>query len=51
VVAVLVPCHRVVARDGRDGGYRWGAARKRLLLARERAHDAGGAPRGRAGPA
>ncbi|HEU4390258.1 MAG TPA: bifunctional DNA-binding transcriptional regulator/O6-methylguanine-DNA methyltransferase Ada [Blastocatellia bacterium] len=35
-VAVLIPCHRVVRRDGNLGGYRWGADRKRALLERER---------------
>ena len=35
-VAVLVPCHRVVAKDGTLGGYRWGSRRKRQLLAAER---------------
>lgn len=34
-VAVIVPCHRVVRSDGSAGGYRWGLARKRTLLARE----------------
>ncbi|MEO8448621.1 MAG: bifunctional DNA-binding transcriptional regulator/O6-methylguanine-DNA methyltransferase Ada [Gemmatimonadota bacterium] len=34
-VAILVPCHRVVREDGAIGGYRWGAARKRALLAAE----------------
>lgn len=34
-LAVLVPCHRVVRRDGGLSGYRWGAARKRALLAHE----------------
>ena len=34
-LAVLVPCHRVVRRDGGLAGYRWGLERKRLLLARE----------------
>ncbi len=34
-VAVAVPCHRVVRGDGAPGGYRWGAARKGALLARE----------------
>jgi AraC family transcriptional regulator of adaptative response/methylated-DNA-[protein]-cysteine methyltransferase len=34
-VAVLVPCHRVVGKDGSLGGYRWGAERKRRLLERE----------------
>lgn len=36
-LAVLVPCHRVVAADGSLAGYRWGLARKKALLARERA--------------
>jgi AraC family transcriptional regulator of adaptative response/methylated-DNA-[protein]-cysteine methyltransferase len=35
-VAVLVPCHRVVAKDGSLGGYRWGARRKEKLLAGEK---------------
>jgi len=35
-VALAVPCHRVVPAAGGEGGYRWGAARKRALLARER---------------
>lgn len=34
-LAVLVPCHRVLRSDGGLGGYRWGLARKRTLLARE----------------
>jgi len=34
-IAVLVPCHRVVPACGGTGGWRWGAARKRALLARE----------------
>lgn len=35
-VAVAIPCHRVVRRDGDLCGYRWGIERKRALLARER---------------
>jgi AraC family transcriptional regulator of adaptative response/methylated-DNA-[protein]-cysteine methyltransferase len=34
-LAVAVPCHRVVARDGALSGYRWGVERKRALLDRE----------------
>jgi AraC family transcriptional regulator of adaptative response/methylated-DNA-[protein]-cysteine methyltransferase len=35
-VAVLVPCHRAVRGDGGLGGYAYGVARKRTLLAREK---------------
>jgi len=43
----VVPCHRVVASDGRLSGYRWGAPRKRALLDREsRARAAGTLPSG-----
>ena len=35
-VAVAVPCHRVVAKDGALTGYRWGVERKRRLLEAER---------------
>jgi AraC family transcriptional regulator of adaptative response/methylated-DNA-[protein]-cysteine methyltransferase len=34
-VALAIPCHRVVRADGEYGGYKWGADRKRRLLARE----------------
>jgi AraC family transcriptional regulator of adaptative response/methylated-DNA-[protein]-cysteine methyltransferase len=34
-VAVLVPCHRVVGRDGSLTGYRWGVERKRALIEKE----------------
>lgn len=34
-IAVAIPCHRVVRRDGTLAGYRWGIKRKRALLARE----------------
>lgn len=34
-LAVAVPCHRVVRRDGDLSGYRWGIERKRELLRRE----------------
>lgn len=36
-IAVAVPCHRALRSDGALAGYRWGLARKRALLARERA--------------
>lgn len=37
-VAILVPCHRVVAVNGGLGGYGGGIERKRWLLAHEAAH-------------
>ena len=36
-VSLVVPCHRVVRKDGGLGGYRWGLNRKALLLAKEQA--------------
>jgi AraC family transcriptional regulator of adaptative response/methylated-DNA-[protein]-cysteine methyltransferase len=36
-VAVVVPCHRVVGKDGSLTGYRWGVERKRWLLDAEKA--------------
>jgi len=38
-IAVAIPCHRVVRRDGDISGYRWGVARKRELLQREAAPE------------
>jgi AraC family transcriptional regulator of adaptative response/methylated-DNA-[protein]-cysteine methyltransferase len=35
-LALVVPCHRVVRRDGGLGGYRWGMRVKKMLIARER---------------
>ncbi len=37
VVAIVIPCHRVIRGTGELGGYRWGIPRKRTLLDRERA--------------
>ncbi len=45
-IAVAIPCHRVVGKNGKLSGYRWGIARKQALLARE-----SGARRPKGGPA
>jgi AraC family transcriptional regulator, regulatory protein of adaptative response / methylated-DNA-[protein]-cysteine methyltransferase len=52
-VSLVIPCHRVVRRDGDVGGYRWGAQRKQALLAAERAagSSAGNGRGGAAAPA
>ncbi|MBM4349994.1 MAG: bifunctional DNA-binding transcriptional regulator/O6-methylguanine-DNA methyltransferase Ada [Deltaproteobacteria bacterium] len=34
--ALIVPCHRVVRKNGHPGGYRWGTQTKRTLLAKEK---------------
>jgi O-6-methylguanine DNA methyltransferase len=39
-VALVVPCHRVVAADGKLTGFRWGIERKRMLLEKERGQSA-----------
>jgi AraC family transcriptional regulator of adaptative response/methylated-DNA-[protein]-cysteine methyltransferase len=38
-IAVLVPCHRVIASSGDLTGYKWGIDRKRRLLHKEQAVD------------
>lgn len=34
-LAVVIPCHRVVCKDGTISGYHWGIQRKQILLQRE----------------
>ncbi len=38
-LAFLIPCHRVIRKTGLPGGYRWGATRKRAMLAWEKARS------------
>ncbi|WP_187170513.1 methylated-DNA--[protein]-cysteine S-methyltransferase [Salidesulfovibrio onnuriiensis] len=35
-LGVVVPCHRIMGRDGKLRGYRWGVERKMALIERER---------------
>ena len=34
-LAVVIPCHRVISKTGKTGGYRWGVERKLRLLESE----------------
>lgn len=37
-IAIIIPCHRVISKDGSIGGYYWGSKIKRELLQREGIH-------------
>ena len=41
-VSIVIPCHRVVRRDGSLAGYRWGLERKQALLEREQTNSRAG---------
>lgn len=45
-VAVVVPCHRVVAKSGSPSGYRWGVERKQALLRSEQTSTTGARSQG-----
>jgi AraC family transcriptional regulator of adaptative response/methylated-DNA-[protein]-cysteine methyltransferase len=34
-LALAIPCHRIIKKDGGISGYRWGVARKKILLQKE----------------
>jgi AraC family transcriptional regulator of adaptative response/methylated-DNA-[protein]-cysteine methyltransferase len=34
-IPIIIPCHRVIRKNGAFGGYRWGTARKKAILGRE----------------
>jgi AraC family transcriptional regulator, regulatory protein of adaptative response / methylated-DNA-[protein]-cysteine methyltransferase len=38
-IAYLIPCHRVIRKDGILGEYRWGSVRKKSMIGREIAHS------------
>jgi len=39
-IAYLIPCHRVIRKSGAIGNYRYGSARKKILLT----HELGASP-------
>jgi len=39
VIAIIIPCHRILPSSGEVGEYRWGAWRKEWLLKHERWHS------------
>ncbi len=38
-LAIIIPCHRVVRKNGFISGYRWGVKRKQILLQREQTEE------------
>jgi AraC family transcriptional regulator of adaptative response/methylated-DNA-[protein]-cysteine methyltransferase len=34
-IALLIPCHRIIRKDGKPSGYRWGIQRKGKILEQE----------------
>lgn len=48
-IAFFIPCHRVVNADGTSGHFRWGAERKKAMIAWEKKVMSGPSPGGAAG--
>ena len=44
-IAIVIPCHRVIATDGTLGGYGGGLERKRWLIEHEKGGAGAGLPR------
>ena len=40
-IAYLIPCHRVIQKTGKLGGYRWGEIRKSAIIGWEAARTEG----------
>jgi len=37
-ILYLIPCHRIICKDGNSGNYHWGRARKQAMIGWEMAH-------------
>lgn len=44
-VALAIPCHRVIPKNEKGGGYRWGIERKKMLLTLEKPEKTGSTPK------
>ncbi len=44
-VALAIPCHRVIPKNEKGGGYRWGIERKKCLLSFEKLPKTAGTPK------